>query len=222
MLGCTSVQQCVRNETQELTLVFRSGRTDLSWEKYQRKRQDSKFIHTICLVDLKMMDGKCLIWSNLSYLSICDNVDSCSMDERSTHLCSPLLRFSPELWTVSTLLCRQRVTVKRQGPPSQWGKGSAGDVFPMAAVWPTGHRDDCYQSWKVGYNIIHISSHHCLFLDFFFFFLHFSLVSLTTWYFSFLHLHKLQEDVSNIPGANFWDVSCCWIRPAHGLCPCWW
>lgn len=148
MLRCTSVQQCVQYKTQELTLVFRSGRTDLSWEEYQRKREGSKVIH-ICLVDLKMMNGKCLIWSKLSYLSICDNVDSCSMDERSTH-CSPLLRFSPELWTVSRLLCRQRVTVKRQGPPSQWGKGSAGDVFPLAAVWPTGHRDDCYQSWKVG------------------------------------------------------------------------
>lgn len=63
---------------------------------------------------------------------------------------SPLFRSSalPELWTVSALLCWKGVTVGRQGPPSQWGQGSAGDACTLAAIWPAGHGDDCYQSRK--------------------------------------------------------------------------
>lgn len=131
---------------------------------------------------------------------------------------SPLLRSSAvsELWTISALLCRWGVTVGRQGPPSQWGQSSAGDACTLAAVWPAGHRDDCYQSWKVTITLtfILLITSSCT-----------SLMFLFLWWLVLhcvhLHVHKLQEDVSNIPGANLWDGSCCWICPAHGLYPCW-
>lgn len=54
-----------------------------------------------------------------------------------------------ELWTVSALLCRCGVTVECQGLSSHWGQSSAGDAYAVAAVWPAGHGDDCYQGWKV-------------------------------------------------------------------------
>lgn len=103
------------------------------------------------------------LWPELSELDREGNIPSCGDDyrqnlwrkyegnfQRAFLLSSPLFRSSavPELWTVSALLCWKGVTVGRQGTPSQWGQGSAGDACTLAAIWPAGHGDDCYQSRK--------------------------------------------------------------------------
>lgn len=122
----------------------------------------------------------------------------------------PPNRSSTKLWSIAALpLHRQGDTVSHQGPPGEWDKGWAGDARAVATVWPAGNRDDCYESWKVGWQTEFIFIFHLL------------LILLQTSSFS-LCVFKLQEDVSNIPGANHWDVSCCWICAAHGLCIRWW
>lgn len=171
------------------------------------------------------------LWSVLSELDREGNIHSCGDDYKQNLWCkyegnfqhafllsSPLFRSSAvrELWTVSALLCRKGVTVGRQGPPSQWGQGSAGDACTLAAIWPAGHGDDCYQSRKA-------------MITFIFLFLMTSLCTpplrflwcISPHYVRFLRVHNLQEDVSDIPGANLWDGSRCWICPAHGLRPRW-
>lgn len=200
-----------RSRTRAVGPPARSWRKESACWEYQRRSQKSKFIDIVSLADLQMMDGKCVtVFYDQNCLSSTKTV--CVLPSSPQALSRAMNCLCTAVQTGGH--CPVSKPPKSVGWRFSWRRMHFGSSLTnWAQKW-------LLQKLEGGLSMTFSYSRipHYLSLQF--------IPPPFLWdvrrHYVHLHVHALQEDVSSVPGADLWNVSCCWIRSAYGLCPGWW